>query len=93
MASFLTEIFIPFPPQYADIVRYQVPYFTQFPGAVSDRFRQLHRLEPELGVFIIGLNVNMYWLINIIAEKEKSETFEPQYSRHRIIIPLKKIYV
>jgi len=55
----------------------------QFVTSKSPRFRQCHRLQPELGVLFCALDMNVSRLMALSAEKEKPKPAGPQNCGHR----------
>ena len=44
--------------------------------------RQSHGIQPELGFITAGFDVDVGWLLSLVAEKEEAVRSHPQHSWH-----------
>jgi hypothetical protein len=67
-----SNVLIPFVPDFLFVLLNQFSNLFELLAEKPMRLSQQYRIQPEFGILLARLNMNMNWFLRLSAEKEKS---------------------
>ncbi len=72
------KVLIPSKDKVSSMFHNEIVQLSQFRAAEASRIGQLNGLQPELGIALGLLDVDMRWLVSFSAEEEKTIAMNSQ---------------